>query len=116
MQRRQDQILGAALTNQSAIDEEIKGIKNPRIADVIRFSIFCRQKNTKTEIYRSIIYPVLYECGTRFITLRDKRGLRVFENTTLRKKFGLKREEVTEEWRKLQNEELYDIVLLTKFY
>jgi len=32
----------------------------------------------------------------------------VFENRVLRKRFGLKREEVTGEWRGLQNEELND--------
>jgi hypothetical protein len=33
----------------------------------------------------------------------------VFENRALRRIFGLKREEVTEEWRKLHNEELDDL-------
>jgi len=33
----------------------------------------------------------------------------VFENRVLRGIFGLKRDEVTEEWRKLQNEELNDL-------
>jgi hypothetical protein len=32
----------------------------------------------------------------------------VFENRVLRKRFGLKMEEVTGEWRGLQNKELYD--------
>jgi hypothetical protein len=34
--------------------------------------------------------------------------LRVFENRVLRRIFGPKRHEVTEEWRKLHNEELRD--------
>jgi hypothetical protein len=33
----------------------------------------------------------------------------VFENTVLRRIFGLKRDEVTGEWRKLHNEELHDL-------
>jgi hypothetical protein len=33
----------------------------------------------------------------------------VFENRVLRRKFGPKRDEVTEEWRKLHNEELHDM-------
>jgi hypothetical protein len=33
----------------------------------------------------------------------------VFENRVLRRIFGLKRDEVTGEWRKLHNEELYDL-------
>jgi hypothetical protein len=35
--------------------------------------------------------------------------LRVFENTMVTKIFGPKRDEVTGEWRKLHNEELYDM-------
>jgi len=38
--------------------------------------------------------------------LREERRLRVFENSVLRRIFGLKREEVTREWRKLHNEDL----------
>jgi hypothetical protein len=41
--------------------------------------------------------------------LREERGLRVFENRVLRRIFGPKRNEVTEEWRKLYNEELNDL-------
>jgi hypothetical protein len=41
--------------------------------------------------------------------LREERRLRVFENWALRKIFGLKRDEVTGEWRKLHNEELNDL-------
>jgi hypothetical protein len=35
--------------------------------------------------------------------------LRIFENRVLRRIFGPKRDEVTREWRRLQNEELYDL-------
>jgi uncharacterized membrane protein len=38
--------------------------------------------------------------------LREERRLRVFENRVLRKVFGPKRDEVTGEWRKLNNDEL----------
>jgi hypothetical protein len=41
--------------------------------------------------------------------LREEHGLRVFENRALRRIFGPKRDEVTEEWRKLHNEELRDL-------
>jgi hypothetical protein len=41
--------------------------------------------------------------------LREKHRLRVFENRVLRRIFGPKRDEVTEEWRRLHNEELYDL-------
>jgi hypothetical protein len=35
------------------------------------------------------------------LTLREERRLRVFENRLLRRIFGLKRDEVTGEWRKV---------------
>jgi hypothetical protein len=35
--------------------------------------------------------------------------LKALQNRVLGKKFGPMREEVTEEWRKLHNEELYDL-------
>ena len=46
------------------------------------------------------------------LTLRKERSLRVFENRVLRRVFGLKREEVTGEWRKLHNGELSDLYSL----
>ena len=44
-----------------------------------------------------------------WLTLREERRLRVFENGVLRRVFGPKRDEVTGEWRKLHNEELSDL-------
>jgi len=41
--------------------------------------------------------------------LREERKLRVFENMVLRGIFGPRRDEVTEEWRRLHNEELSDL-------
>jgi hypothetical protein len=41
--------------------------------------------------------------------LRDEHGLRVFENRVPRRIFGHKRNEVTGEWRKPNNEELNDL-------
>jgi hypothetical protein len=67
-------------------------------------------KKLKIKIYRTIIMPVfLCGCETWSLTLREERRLRVFENMLLRKVFGPKRDEVTEEWRKLHNEELGDL-------
>ena len=40
---------------------------------------------------------------------REEHRLRVFENRALRKIFGPKTDEVTGEWRRLHNEELYDL-------
>jgi hypothetical protein len=45
--------------------------------------------------------------------LREEHRLRVFENRMLRRISEPKREEVTGKWRKLQNEELNDLYLLT---
>ena len=42
------------------------------------------------------------------LTLGEERRLRVFENRVLNRIFGLKRDQVTREWRKLHNEELND--------
>jgi hypothetical protein len=66
-------------------------------------------KNLKIRIYKTIILPVvLYGCETWSLALREHR-LRVFENRVLRRVFGLKRDEVTGEWRKLHNEEFCDL-------
>jgi hypothetical protein len=67
-------------------------------------------RNLKIKIYRTVILPVaLYGCETWSLTLRKERRLRVFESRVLRGVFGPKRDEVTGEWRKLHNEELYDL-------
>jgi len=67
-------------------------------------------KTINIKIYRTIILPiVVYGCETWFLTLREERRLRVFENRVLRRIFGAKRDEVTREWRKLHNEELNDL-------
>jgi len=67
-------------------------------------------KNIKIKIYRTVILTVgLYGCETWSLTLRKKRRLRVLENRVLTRIFGPKRDKVTEEWRKLHNEELNDL-------
>ena len=65
-------------------------------------------KNLKIKIYRTIILPVvLYGRETWSLSLRDESRLRVFEKRVLRRIFGP--DEVTEEWKKLHNEELNDL-------
>jgi hypothetical protein len=67
----------------------------------IIFRVFI-SKNTKIKIYRTIILPVvLYVCETWSLTLREEQRLRMFENRVPRRIFGLKRDEVTGEWRRL---------------
>jgi hypothetical protein len=69
-------------------------------------------KNTKIRVYRTVILPVvLYGCEARSLTLREEQRLRAFENRVLRRIFGPKRDGVTEEWRKLHNQELNDLYL-----
>jgi hypothetical protein len=47
----------------------------------------------------NIIWPVVFcGCETWSFTLREERWLRVLENMVLRRIFGPKRDEVTEEW------------------
>jgi hypothetical protein len=83
--------LGTTLTDQNYVHEEIKS-------------------RLKVKIYKTIILPlVLYGCETWSLTLREERRLRVSENRVVRRIFGLKRDEVTGEWRKLHNEELHNL-------
>jgi hypothetical protein len=67
-------------------------------------------KNTNIKIYRTIIFPVVwYGCETWSFIWREKHKLRLFENRVLRKIFGPKGNEVTGDWRRLHNEERYDL-------
>ena len=58
------------------------------------------------QIYEKYSNIKLHGCETWSLTLREERGLRVFENRVFRRVFGPKRDEVTGEWRKLRNEGL----------
>jgi len=67
-------------------------------------------KTIKIKIYRTtILTAVLYGCETWSLTLREVCRLRVFENRVLGRIFWPKRDKVTGEWRKLNNEELNDL-------
>jgi hypothetical protein len=70
----------------------------------------CCLKNVKIGIYTTIILPVdLHGCKIWSLALREEHRLRMFENRVLRRIFGLKRDEVTGEWKKLHNDELHDL-------
>jgi hypothetical protein len=105
--------LGTAITNQSLIQEEIRRRLNSGNAyyHSVRnlLSSHVLSKNIKIRIYKTIILPVvLYGCETWSLTLREEHRLSVFENRVLRRIIGLKRDEVTEGWRKLHNEQLHN--------
>jgi hypothetical protein len=53
------------------------------------------------------VHFILYDCETWSLTFREECTLRAFENKVLRRIFGPKRDEVTREWRRLHNKELY---------
>jgi hypothetical protein len=98
--------------NQNSIHEEIKSrLKSGNgcyhsVQNLLSFSSLC--KNVNVKVHRTIILPVvLYCCETWSLTLREESRLRVLENSVLRRIFVPKRDEVTGEWRRLYNEELY---------
>jgi hypothetical protein len=67
-------------------------------------------KNLKIKIYRTIILPVVvYECETWSLTLREEQRLKACECRVLRRILGRKKDEVTGEWEKLNNEENNDL-------
>jgi hypothetical protein len=106
--------LGTALMNQNSINEEIKSrLKSGNayyclLQKLLSSSLL--SKNIKINIYRTIILPVvLYGCETWSLMLREEHRLRVFENRVLRRTFGPMHDEVTVEWRRLDNEGLNDL-------
>jgi len=57
-----------------------------------------------------MVFPVvLYGCETWSLIMREDLRLMMFDNSVLRRLFVLKRDEVTEEWRKLHNVKLNDL-------
>jgi hypothetical protein len=48
-------------------------------------------------------------CEAWYVTLREELNRRVFESRVLKRALGPKRDEATEEWRRLLNEELNDL-------
>jgi len=109
--------LETTLTNQNSVQEEIKNrLKSGSacyhsVQNLLSSSLL--SKNVKIKVQRTIILPVvLYGCETWSLTLREECRLRVFENRVLRRIFGPKMDEGTEEWRKLHNEELNDLFFL----
>jgi hypothetical protein len=68
----------------------------------IFFSSSLLSKNIKIKIYRAVILPVvLYGYEAWYLTLKEEHRLRLFEYGVLRKIFGPKWDEVTDELRRL---------------
>jgi hypothetical protein len=66
----------------------------------------------KIKVHRTVILPSgLYEFEIWSLTLREGQWQRVFENGMLMKIFGPTRDEATRKWRRLQNEQHYDLYL-----
>jgi hypothetical protein len=90
--------LGTTLTDQNNIHDEINSSLNSgnacyySVQNLLSSPLI--SKNLKTEIYKTVILPVvLYECETWSLALGEEHRLRVFENRVLWKIFGHKREE-----------------------
>jgi len=63
-------------------------------------------KNVKIKVYRTTVLPVVLMGVKLGCSQWEERSLRMLENRVLRGIFRPKRNEVTEEWRKLDIEEL----------
>jgi hypothetical protein len=61
-------------------------------------------KNLKKKLYFYLLF-----CMGVSLALREEHGLGMFENWVPRRIFGLKRETVTEDWRRLHNDELRNL-------
>ena len=78
------------------------------VQSLLSSSLLC--KYTKIKIHSTTVLPVvLYGCASWSLTLREEHRLRVFRNRVLRERFGHKRDEETGEWRRVHNEELFDL-------
>jgi len=106
--------LGTTLTNQNSIQEEIKtSLKSGNacyhsVQNLLSSSML--SNNKKIKMYRTINLPVvLYGCETWSLTLREERRLRMFVNRVLRRIFVPQKDDVSEEWTILHNEELSDL-------
>jgi hypothetical protein len=82
--------LRTTLTNQNSIQEKIKSrLKSGQVQKHLSSSLL--PKNLKIKIYKIIFLPVVMYGPETWLTLREERRLRVFENRVLRRTFGPKR-------------------------
>ena len=107
---KQFKYLGTTPTNQNRIHEEIQSRYNSGnacyhlVKNILSSSLL--SKNI-------ILPPVLYGCETWSLTMREEYRLSTFNKRVLRKISGPKRDvggpKRGGEWRRLHNEELYDL-------
>ena len=109
--------MAKTLKNKNSIQEEIKSrFKSGNacyhsVQNILSSRL--SSNNIEIKIYITIILPsVLCGCETWLLTLREERRLMMFENRVLRRLFRPKRDDVTREWRKQDNEELKDLYSL----
>ena len=72
-----------------------------------RFVVLTLKKGQIVSNYGHFHVNILYECESWSHTLRKECRLRLVETGVLRRIFGAKKGEVTGEWRRLHNKELY---------
>jgi hypothetical protein len=108
------QILGNNFNKTNSIQEEIKSrlesenVRSYLVQNILPSILFF--KNLKIKIYRTIILPViLFECESWSLIMKEEPRLRLSESRVFRRIFVPKRDGVTEERRKLHNEELNDL-------
>jgi hypothetical protein len=104
--------LGATLTDQNCMNEEIKSRLNS--GNTCYHSVQNLQssrllsRNVTFKIYKTTVLPVvLYGGETWSLRLREEHRLRMFVNSILRRTFGPKRDEVTGQLKKLHSEQLH---------
>jgi hypothetical protein len=83
--------------------------------DLDRKLLNCRKKGDLLEKVTVVrLVSKLLACETWSFILREECRFRVFENRVLRRIFGPKRDEVTGEWRRLHNEDVYALYSSSK--
>lgn len=106
--------LGTIVTSDNSIKIEIESrIQKANKCYYSLLTVFKSKlisRNTKLQVYKSLIIPVLtYGSETWTLTKKEENRLRVFERKILRKIFGPIRDRISDEWRLLNNNEIYKL-------
>jgi hypothetical protein len=104
-----DNLVSDEISIQEKIKSRLKSRNNCYQSVLNPLSSSLLSKNIKIKIHRIIILPVVwYGCETWSLILEEKRRLSVSETMVLRRIYGPKREEGTEDCTRLHNEKLND--------